>query len=160
MIMQHKEKYVSDSALDKQIYQIFPQDLNPNGNLFGGRVISLMDMVAYVVASAHSGKDCVTASVDQINFLKPASLGDKLVIYGALNRAWKTSMEVGIKVCKQDMKGNGDTVHILTAYMLFVAVDERGIPVEVPKVIPQTDIEVKRYEAAEVRRSLRQNLRG
>lgn len=152
--MQIKKKLVSESALNNQVYQIFPGDLNPNNTLFGGHVMSLMDSVAYTIATAHSGSVCVTACVDRINFIQPASLGDKILISGSVNKAWHTSMEVGIIVCKQDMKG-GEEQKILKAYFVFVAIDSYGRPEQVPEIKPVSKDECRRYEDAESRKTER-----
>tara|TARA_X000000950_G_C13898346_1_gene653834 strand:- start:79 stop:552 length:474 start_codon:yes stop_codon:yes gene_type:complete len=152
------QKTVSESALENQVYQIFPGDLNTNGTLFGGRLMALMDEVAFMIAVSHSHQVCVTACVDRINFIKPATLGDKIVISGAVNKAWKTSLEVGLKVCKQDLKG-GDKQQILKAYMVFVAIDKHNRPVAVPAIVPETDIEIKRYKEAEQRKVVRSTQR-
>ncbi|MEE2770432.1 MAG: acyl-CoA thioesterase [Pseudomonadota bacterium] len=152
--MQVKKKLVSESALENQVYQVFPGDLNPNNTLFGGHVMALMDGVAYIVATAHSEQICVTACVDEINFIKPATLGDKIMISGAVNRSWRTSMEIGIKVTRQDIKG-GAIENILTAYLVFVAIDKDGNPILVPELVPKTKLELRRFKAAESRRLIR-----
>ena len=153
-MMQVKKKLVSESALENQVYQVFPGDLNPNNTLFGGHVMALMDSVAYTIATGNSGHVCVTACVDRINFIKPASLGDKILISGAVNKAWHTSMEVGIKVCKQNIKG-GKREQILKAYLVFVAIDNSGSPVTVPEIKPSTKDEQRRFDAAELRKAAR-----
>ena len=152
--MQIKQKLVSESALENQVYQVFPSNLNPNNTLFGGYVMALMDSVAYTIATSHSGHVCVTACVDRINFIKPASIGDKILISGSVNKAWRTSMEVGLKVSKQDMKG-GEKQQILKAYFVFVAIDNSGRPVPVPEIKPASKDERKRFEAAESRKTAR-----
>lgn len=152
--MKIKQKLVSESSLDNQVYQIFPSNLNPNNTLFGGHVMALMDSVAYTIATAHSGHVCVTACVDRINFMSPASLGDKILISGAVNRAWHSSMEVGIKVSKQDMKG-GEEQQILKAYFVFVAIDNSGKLVQVPQIKPGSNDEQRRFAAAESRKMTR-----
>ncbi|MDG2348492.1 MAG: acyl-CoA thioesterase [Gammaproteobacteria bacterium] len=157
-MMQVKKKLVSESALENQVYQVFPGDLNPNNTLFGGHVMALMDSVAYTIATTHSGNVCVTACVDHINFIKPARLGDKILISGSVNRSWKTSLEVGIKVCKQNIKG-GEIEQILKAYLVFVAIDQDGMPVEVPELVSQSEEEHKRFMSAELRREKRNSRR-
>ena len=145
---------MSESALENQVYQVFHSHLNPNNTLFGGHVMALMDNVAYTIATAHSGHVCVTACVDRINFIKPASLGDKILISGAINKSWRTSMEVGIKVCKENIKG-GERQQILKAYLVFVAIDNSGSPTTVPEIKPITKEELRRFEAAECRKKAR-----
>lgn len=157
--MQVKKKLVKESALENQVYQVFPGDLNPNNTLFGGHVMALMDGVAYNIATAHSGHICVTACVDRINFINPASLGNRIIISGAVNKSWRTSMEVGIKVCKQDIRG-GDLEKVLKAYMVFVAIDQDGVPINVPELEPKSQDELRRYDAAEYRKIKRDEQRS
>jgi acyl-CoA hydrolase len=147
-------KKVSDSAIQDQTYKVFPNDLNSNDTVFGGLVMSILDRVALVVAERHSEKTCVTASVDSMHFLAPARRGDILIFRAAINRSWNSSMEIGLKVLTQHYK-TGEIKHILSAYFTFVAVDEDGQPVVVPSVSPETSIERRRYEEAELRREHR-----
>lgn len=156
--MQIKNKLVSESALENQVYQVFPGDLNPNNTLFGGHVMALMDSVAYTIATAHSGHVCVTACVDRIDFIKPATLGDKILISGSVNKSWQTSLEVGIKVCRQNIKG-GEVEQILKAYLVFVAIDQDGLPIKVPQLVPDSQDEIRRFQSAELRREKRNSKR-
>jgi len=149
-----KARKVSDSAIHDQTAVVFPNDLNAYGTLFGGRVLDLCDRVAGVVAKRHSGKVCVTLAIDSVRFLAPAKHGDILVFQAAINRTWRTSMEIGIKVSKEDFRTQERT-HILSAYFTFVALDDHLKPSEVPAVIPETEDEKRRYSAAQERRELR-----
>lgn len=147
-------KKVAESAVQDHTYKVFPNDLNSNGTVFGGLVMAIIDRTACVVAERHSGRTCVTASVDAMHFLAPAQRGDILIFKASINRAWRSSMEVGIKVIAEHYQTHALT-HILSAYLTFVAVDENRRPVEVPKVMPETPIEKRRYEEADERRQLR-----
>ena len=132
----------------------FPNDLNAYGTVFGGLIMSTLDRLALVVAERHSGETCVTASVDSIHFLSPAAKGDVLLFRAAINRSWRSSMEIGVRVLSENSKTK-ETKHIASAYFTFVAIGENLRPVEVPKVIPETDKEKRRYEEAERRRARR-----
>lgn len=147
-------KKVSESAIHDQTYKVFPNDLNSNDTVFGGLVMSILDRVALVVAERHSERICVTVSVDSMHFLAPANRGDILIFRAAINRSWRSSMEIGVRVSAEHYK-TGKNTHILSAYFTFVAVDDSMRPVEVPQVLPETEIEKKRYEEAEIRRQTR-----
>ena len=147
-------KTPSDSSVDQNVYKVFPNDLNSKYTVFGGLVMSLCDRTALIVAERHSGGSCVTAAVDSLNFLAPARAGDTLIVKAAVNRAWRSSMEIGVHVAAEDSY-NGDTRHVVSAYLTFVALDENGKPKSVPQLVPETDIEKRRYEKADARRKNR-----
>ena len=147
-------KSVAESAINDQTAVVFPNDLNAYGTLFGGRVLDLCDRVAGVVAKRHTGKVCVTLGIDSVRFLAPAKHGDILVFKASINRVWKTSMEIGLKVFKEDFRTQ-ERVHILSAYFTFVALDDHLKPVEVPPVLPLSADEKRRYKEAEERRLIR-----
>ena len=145
---------VADSAIESHVYKLFPNDLNANHTVFGGVIMATCDRLALVVAERHSGRVCVTASADQFNFLAPAKDGDTLVFRAALNRAWTTSMEIGVRVMAENSY-TGDTRHILSAYLTFVAIDEQNTPVPVPPVRAETAEQERRYTEAGLRRQSR-----
>lgn len=149
-----KGKLVKESSIENQVYKIFPNDLNPQGNIFGGRVLELIDMLGGIVAMRHSEKICVTASIDNIDFIAPAKSGDLLIFKAAINNAWNTSCEVGIKVFVEDHKTKIQK-HLASAYLTFVALDDDGKPTSVPKIVPKTKQEKRRLQEAEKRRAVR-----
>ena len=145
---------VSDTAVAEQIYKIFPNDLNSQGNVFGGLIMAEMDRLAVVVAERHSRCLCVTVGVDAVHFIAPATGADTLVFAAACNRAWNSSMEIGVRV-EAEIAHTGQRRHILSAYLTFIALDEAGRPSTVPTVEPRSRAEHLRYEAAAVRREQR-----
>jgi acyl-CoA hydrolase len=147
-------KKVSDSAVNEHVYRVFPNDLNSNDTVFGGLVMSTLDRICSVVAERHSGRVCVTASVDSMHFLGPARRGDILVFMASVNRTWRSSMEIGAKVLAENPRKT-DRKHILSAYFTFVALDEHQRPIEVPMLIPETLDELRRFDEANFRREHR-----
>lgn len=142
------------SAIDDQTALVFPNDLNTYGTLFGGRVLELGDWVCGIVAKRHSSKVCVTLGLDSVRFLAPAKMGDILVFKAAVNRAWNTSMEVGLKVFAEDFR-TLERRHIFSAYFTFVAIDENGQPTSIPKILAETEEQKRRFSEAEIRRKKR-----
>ena len=133
---------------------VLPNDTNTHGNLMGGRLMYWMDIAAALSAIKHCASQVVTASVDNISFESPIKLGNVVHIEAKVTRAFSTSMEVHLIVSGEDplhqqkYKSN-------EAYFTFVAVDEHQQPVEVPKIIPETPIQKRRYEEANERRETR-----
>jgi acyl-CoA hydrolase len=133
---------------------ILPNDANPLGNLLGGRLMHLIDLAGAMAAHRHSHSHVVTASMDHIDFLQPVHIGDLLVLKSSINRAFRSSMEVGVK-CWVENYIACTTRHVASAYLTFVAVDEQGQHHPVPPVVPETDDEKRRYEDAGRRREAR-----
>ena len=152
-------KSPAESAIEQNVHKIFPNDLNSKYTVFGGLVMSLCDRTALIVAERHSGHSCVTAAVDSLNFLAPARSGETLVVKAAVNNAWRSSMEIGVYVAAED-SFSGDTRHVVSAYLTFVALDASGKPTNVPAVIPNTETEQRRFDAAAERRDARLALRA
>lgn len=149
-------KPVAASAASEHLYKVFPNDLNAHGTMFGGTILATIDRLASIVAERHSGKVCVTASVDAVHFMAPARHGDTLIFSAAINRAWGSSMEIGARVVAEDCQTcDPDQRHIVSAYLTFVALDENNKPTSVPAVQPETDLEKQRYAEAEIRRQQR-----
>jgi len=152
-------KQCMDSAIDGQVCKVFPNDLNAHRTVFGGFIMAECDRLALVVAERHSGQVCVTASVDSMHFKAPAREGDTLIFSAAINNAWHSSMEIGIKV-EAENSYVGDRRHIVSAYFTFVALDDDNKPVEVPSVTALTSIEQRRAKEADIRRKLRLDTRS
>jgi len=133
---------------------VLPNDTNYLGNLLGGRLMHWIDIAAALSAMRHSGKVCVTASVDEINFNEPIKLGHVVHISSILTRAFHTSMEVFVHV-EREGPLNGTRTRTSEAYLTFVAIDQYGKPLPAPPLEPQTDEEKLRYEEASMRREIR-----
>lgn len=148
------KKPVSASAIEDQVVEVFPNDLNPHGTLFGGKLMQVVDNLAAIVAKRHSGRVCVTLGIDAVRFINPARHGDILVCKASVNRTWRTSMEVGVKVIAEDFR-TLEQKDILSAYFTFVAVDDEHKPIEVIPVLPETPKQIERFDMAERRRQYR-----
>jgi acyl-CoA hydrolase len=136
-----------------------PNDANGLGNVLGGKVMHLVDLAAAMAAMRHARRPAVTASVDSLNFLHPVRIGQLIVLRSSVNRAFRTSMEVGVHVETETLM-TGKKLHTCSAYLTFVAVDENGKPVPVPEVIPETEEEKRRYREAGERREYRLAMRN
>lgn len=146
-------KKPSDSHLE-MTELVLPNDTNQLGNLLGGRLMHWVDIAAALSAQRHSGRICVTASIDEMSFLGPVKLGQVIRLRASVNRTFKTSMEVGVRVIVEDFR-TGDTRHVSSAYLTFVAIDEFGRGVPVPGLEPETEDEKRRFADAQQRRQVR-----
>ncbi len=133
---------------------VLPNDANPLGNLLGGRLMHMIDIAGALAAHRHSRSYVVTASMDHIDFLAPVHIGDLLILKSSVNRAFNTSMEVGVK-CWVENYIAGTTRHVASAFLTFVAVDHTGHHHPVPQVVPESAEEKQRFEDAGRRRELR-----
>lgn len=133
---------------------VLPNDANPLGSLLGGRLMHLIDIAGAMAAHRHSRSYVVTASMDHIDFLLPVHVGDLLILRSSVNRAFNTSMEVGVK-CFVENYIAGTVRHVGSAYLTFVAVDRNGRSIPVPQAVPETAEEKRRYEDAGRRREHR-----
>jgi len=135
-----------------------PNDVNTSGFLLGGKVMHLVDLTGAIAAIRHARTPVVTASVDHMSFLHPVRIGQLVRLVASVNRAFRTSMEVGVKVLVEDLL-TGERKHTSSAYLTFVSLDKEGRKTVVAPVIPETDAEKRRYEAAGKRREYRLALR-
>jgi len=143
-----KESHVEMTEL------VLPNDTNRLGNMLGGRLMHLMDIAGAIAATRHTNRVCVTASVDELHFLHPLRQGEIVILQASVNRVFRTSMEVGIKVTLEDPL-KGVRKHANSAYFTFVALDEDGTPVHAEPVQPVSKEEKRRFADAARRRQLR-----
>jgi acyl-CoA hydrolase len=144
-------RFVVDSQVE-MTQLVLPNDTNQLGNLLGGRLMEWMDIAAAICAQRHSNRICVTAGVDELAFHQPITLGEVVTLRASVNRAFSSSMEVGVQVTAENqLTGRRKTAN--TAYLTFVAVDDHRRPTGIPPVVPRTVAEKRRYREALVRRS-------
>jgi len=144
---------VSDSA-SEMAEIVLPNDANPLNALLGGRLMHWIDLAGALAAHRHSRQWVVTASIDHLDFLVPVQVGDLCILRSSVNRAFHTSMEVGVKVWVENYRAEQKR-HVSSAYLTFVAIDATRNRVAVPAVIPETPEEKRRYEDAARRREIR-----
>ncbi|MBI3789367.1 MAG: acyl-CoA thioesterase [Gemmatimonadetes bacterium] len=133
---------------------MMPTDANTLGHVFGGAILAMIDTTAAISAMRHARATCVTVSIDRVDFREPIHIGDLVIMKSAVNFAGRTSIEVGVRVEAEHLN-TGERRHTNTAYVTFVAVDRNGRPIPVPEVVPETDEERRRFEAAQQRRQRR-----
>src|SRR5690554_6863101 len=138
---------------------VLPSETNPIGNMFGGELLARMDRAASIAARRHSRRIVVTASVNHVAFSKMIPLGSVVTVEAKVSRAFSTSMEIYMDVYIEDRESGERSVSNEAIYT-FVAVDETGRPVKVPKLIPETEIEKFRFDAAIRRKQLSLVLAG
>jgi acyl-CoA hydrolase len=133
---------------------VLPQDTNLLGNILGGRVMHLMDIAAAIAAHRHSKSHVVTAAVDSVDFRNPIRVGELIILKSSVNRVFKSSMEVGVKIFSENTL-TGERKHTTSAYVTFVAIDEDRRPHPVPPLILQTKEDKRRFREAGERRRYR-----
>ena len=134
---------------------ILPNDTNTLGNMLGGRLMHFIDLTGAMAAYRHSRTHIVTAAMDHIDFIRPVRLGDLVTLKSSVNRAFTSSMEVGVKVWAENTR-TGGVVHVASAYLVFVAIDEHGRLQKVPQLQPETPDEIRRHADALRRREHRE----
>ncbi len=133
---------------------VLPNDANTLGNLLGGRLMHFIDLVAALAAFRHARSHVVTASMEHIDFIAPVHVGDVVILKSSVNRAFNSSMEIGVKVWVENAIA-ATSRHVASAYLTFVAVDANGRRVPVPALEPETSEQMRRYEDAGRRREQR-----
>jgi acyl-CoA hydrolase len=129
-------------------------EANTAGNVHGGVILHLCDEVAGIAAVRHSGARVVTAAMDRMTFLHPVYVGNLVTVKATVNAAWRTSMEVGVRVEAENVR-TGEVTHTSTAYLTLVALDDEGKPATVPPVRPEAPDELRRAREAQLRRDNR-----
>ncbi len=158
-------KIPSESAVTSYFWAM-PQHANPSGihpsskdNINGGVILNWIDNTAGMVAARHAQSRVVTASIDQVSFIRPIKVGDLIKIKASVNRVFTTSMEVGVRV-EAEKVGEGISIHSVSSYLTFVALDDEGKPTPIKfDLKPTNDTEKRRWAEAGERRKARLQLR-
>ncbi|TYR79441.1 acyl-CoA thioesterase [Priestia megaterium] len=138
--------------------RVFPNDTNNHQTLFGGKLMSDIDMIASISASRHSRTECVTASTDSVHFLHPITPQDSVCLESYVSWTGRSSMEIFVKIIKENLK-TGERKIAATSFITFVAIGEDGKPCAVPAVIPETEEEKYLHQTAPERAAIRKNVR-
>ncbi len=150
------EKKVEESRIE-QVYQVRPEHLNGAGRLFGGKLMEWIDELAGLVGIRHAQQDVITASVDNLRFIRGAYLKDLIVLVGRVTFVGRTSMEVRVDTYVESLDGTRKPIN--RAYLTLVAVDANGNPVRVPGLVIETEAEKAEWEAGMKRREMRKQRR-
>jgi acyl-CoA hydrolase len=144
-----KQSYVESNEV------VQPGDLNIHGTLFGGRLVSLMDKVAAISAYRHALNPVVTLSIDHLLFKEPVPLGSQIRLQAVVNRSFNSSMEVGVKVSAYTPQSKVEAIHVCSAYFTFVAFNKDKIKIQLNEILPESEIETRRFNNANIRRKAR-----
>lgn len=151
-----KSKTPADSAVETR-HLVMPGNANPFGTAFGGAIASWVDIAASMCAQKHCEKEVVTASIDSLNFKEPIFVGDQVVLKASVNYVGRTSMEVGVKVIRENPL-KGISAVTTTAHLTFVALDENKKPSLIPPLNLVTDQDKRRFQNAKIRVQARKEL--
>jgi acyl-CoA hydrolase len=146
------------ASRSEMVEAVLPNDANPLGNMLGGRVMFLIDIAGALAAHRHSNSHVVTASVDYLDFRFPIRVGEWIVLKSSVNRVFRSSMEVGVKVFSENIF-TGERKHTSSAYVTFVAIEQNREPHSVPPLILETEDDRRRYREAGERRRYRLTMR-
>lgn len=155
--MSKKIKTPSESSIEMREL-VMPNHTNSLNTVFGGTVMSWIDIAAAMVGARHCNRPVVTVHIDEINFIAPIKMGYHVLIQSSLNYVGKTSMTIGVKVTSEN-PSTGESRVTTKAYLTFVALDDLGRPVEVPGLKPETEDEIRRFENAKKRAESRKLLK-
>ena len=153
-MIRKSEKRVSDSRTE-QVHIVMPGDVNSSFRLFGGLLMQWIDVVAAVVARRHADREVLTAAVDHLSFLKPASLNDIVTLCGRVTYVGNTSMEICVETFVERPERNKERALVNRAYLTMVALDENGQPTRVPRLVLETEQEKADFAAGERRKQNR-----
>jgi acyl-CoA hydrolase len=153
-----KTKTPNESSVEMREL-VMPNHTNPQNTVFGGTVMSWIDVAAAMVAARHCSRPVVTAHIDDIDFIAPIKMGYHVLIQASLNYVGRTSMIVGVKVTSENPY-TGECRTTTKAYLTFVALDDLGRPVEVPGLTPETEDEIRRFENAKKRVQMKKDVRN
>jgi acyl-CoA hydrolase len=156
--MARSKKVPSESEIEMREL-VLPGHTNSHGTIFGGTLMSWIDIAAAMCAMKHAANPVVTAHVDGIDFMTPINVGSQVVLKASINYAGRSSMVIGVKVMVEN-PFNGQTRQTTKAYLTFVALDEFGKPIEVPEVAPVTEDDKRRFENAKTRTQARKEMRS
>ena len=151
-----QSKHIADSK-SENVQLVLAQHINGYNRLFGGQLVAWIDILAGVVARRHSNRNVTTATIDNLQFKHPAHVNDVVVLIGKITYVGKTSMEVRVDTYTEDLAGDKELIN--TAYLTLVALDDDEQPIEVPRLILETEEEKTEWEAAEKRRQFRKQRR-
>src|SRR3954467_11343518 len=132
---------------------VLPNDTNHVGNLFGGKLMQWVDITAAIAAQRHCGRVVVTASINHVSFDKPIKQNSVVTLEAKVSRAFSSSMEVFVDVFLEN-PATGEKTKCNEAILTFVAIDQNGSPLHVPPLVPETELEIKRFDGALRRRQL------
>ena len=155
MLTPSRDKALTVQGSQSEYSEIcLPNDTNMLGNMLGGHVMHLADLCGAIAAMRHARGPVVTASIDHMSFLHPIHVGELVRLKSQVNRVFRTSMEVGVKIWVENLH-TGAIQHTSSAYLTFVALASVGQRVAIPPIVPETEEEKRRYEEAAERRAYR-----
>ena len=155
--MKKNSKTPSETAVEMR-EMVMPNHTNPQNTVFGGTVMSWIDIAAAMVAARHCGRPVVTAHISDIDFIAPIKMGYHVLIRASLNYVGNTSMIVGVKVTSENPY-TGESRTTTKAYLTFVALDDLGRPTAVPELTVETEDEIRRFENAKKRVQMKKDVR-
>lgn len=151
--MQNLQPKPVSASQTQQTQILIHEHINGSGRLFGGRLMEWIDIVAAVTARRHSGRNVTTASIDTLHFKSPAYINDTILLEGTTTYVGRTSMEVRVDTFVEALDGTRRMIN--RAYLVMVALDERGRPTPVPPLLPETEEQRQEWEAGKRRSELR-----